>query len=484
MRKYFCSVVKNPIPSPPIKPGLLGKFIGHAAELRDIAKLNKVTLKTALYYHRAEWYKTTNSKTYELNIYGRRTIVACDQNVYKEVLVTKQYSFTNAPNFKKVFGYFFPTSILVAEDELWERTRKILQSSINKQSLEHFPVIMCGTIERLFSIHDINQISTLDLCSNVSFVSFNTLMYGSDPFETKSAELLKACISLQYIVAKRSMNPFHFLWKLPTPQNLRADKDKKIIKNFALSFIEKCKEQIKTKEITEKKHLSLIDLLVIASEKGDEGSLTLDELIDQVSSLFFVAFDTTTSTLMIILNYLARYPEKQSKLRDEILKKFPNGMSDIKKATIDDIESVIYNNYFIDEVNRLHGLSPFLGRTSIEDVNIQGYEIKKGTYFICDSNTVGKDPENWGGQKDLDKFRPERWNEFKPKIIDTGLPFGFGRRICSGKKIALIEMKIFFIIILSQYNITLRNPNEKMEFDAAIGVTLKRGTGNIQFSKL
>jgi cytochrome P450 len=489
MRKYFCSLIKYVIPTPPIKPGLLGKFIGHAAELREVCKLNKVNFQAAIYLKREEWYKITESKVLQINIFGKRLIMTSDPNFNREVLGQMQDSFTNVMEFKTTFGYFFPTSVIVVEGEQWERIRKILQTSINKQSLDPLIGIMCDTMEKLFSHQDVNQMNTTDLCSRLTFDSFHRVMYGWDPesvlYTKESNELLEACNTIGHSIGNRAMIPLEFLWKLPTSENRKADKARNIVRNFASSFAEKRRELIRNKQVDlENKNLSLIDLLIIASEKGEEGGLTNDELIDQICTLIFGAYDTTTTTLKMILNYLARYPEKQSKLRNEILKKFQNGVSDIRNASIDDIESISYNNYFVDEVNRLHGLAPWTSKYCIKDVNIQGYKVKKGTTVIIDSNTVGRQPKHWGGQKDLEEFRPERWGEYKPKNTENAMPFGFGRRICPGKKTALSEMKIFLAVVLSQYNITLRDPNEKFEVDISIGLHLKKGSGNINFSKL
>jgi cytochrome P450 len=85
---------------------------------------------------------------------------------------------------------------------------------------------------------------------------------------------------------------------------------------------------------------------------------------------------------------------------------------------------------------------------------------------------------------DLDKFRPERWGEHTPNKLHTVLPFGFGGRICPGKKIAICEMKVFISYILFKYQVSLRNPNEELELDMVLGINIKHNNGNINFIPL
>ena len=43
--KNFCTKLKQ-IPSPPVKPGLLGKIMGHFKEMNDITKTNQQNIKS------------------------------------------------------------------------------------------------------------------------------------------------------------------------------------------------------------------------------------------------------------------------------------------------------------------------------------------------------------------------------------------------------------------------------------------------------
>ncbi len=62
--------------------------------------------------------------------------------------------------------------------------------------------------------------------------------------------------------------------------------------------------------------------MLIPSESNEEGSLTNDELQDNLRSLFLEAYHTTSNLLMHLFNYSAKYPEEQEKLRHYIKEQF------------------------------------------------------------------------------------------------------------------------------------------------------------------
>ena len=45
-------------------------------------------------------------------------------------------------------------------------------------------------------------------------------------------------------------------------------------------------------------------------------------------------------------------------------------------------------------------------------------------------------------------------------------------------------MKVFLAVVLCDYRVSLRNPNENMQLDLIVGLNMKPGNGNINFNKI
>ena len=140
--------------------------------------------------------------------------------------------------------------------------------------------------------------------------------------------------------------------------------------------------------------------------------------------------------------------------------------------------------HFVDEVNRLHAIAPLFGRTALRDVELDGRLVPAGTDFLLDTASVARDPAHWDGQADLESFRPARWAERRPAPLAGPLPFGFGGRVCPGRRIALGEMRALVAAVLLSHRVALRDPGEALEMDMLIGLNIAAGNGNIRFSPL
>eukprot|EP00340_Litonotus_pictus_P012975 CAMPEP_0170537440 /NCGR_PEP_ID=MMETSP0209-20121228/102715_1 /TAXON_ID=665100 ORGANISM="Litonotus pictus, Strain P1" /NCGR_SAMPLE_ID=MMETSP0209 /ASSEMBLY_ACC=CAM_ASM_000301 /LENGTH=357 /DNA_ID=CAMNT_0010838939 /DNA_START=507 /DNA_END=1581 /DNA_ORIENTATION=- len=353
------------------------------------------------------------------------------------------------------------------------------------------------------------------MTSRIIFDGFHCMVYNWDPetlkFNPESSELLSSLNTLGVAVGERFLMPYPILWKIPTKKNKKYAKAWRITRSFIEKFLSEQKEKFQNQkeEILLMKKRSLLQEMLIANESEDESKrLTNDELIDQVATLSFAGYDTTSNVTCICLNFLARNMSVQDHLRSIIIEAFPNGEEDILQAGIEGIEKISYLSHFVNEVHRICPLT-FISRDCIRDTEINGYPIKKGEEVMIDNNGIGqredfwnnmKDLEVfpikkgeevmidnngigqredfWNNMKDLEVFRPERWAEHKPALFEGGVPFGFGARVCPGKRLATYEIKVLLCVALLKHRIVLRNPNEKFELTTNLGVNLKGGDVN------
>jgi len=146
---------------------------------------------------------------------------------------------------------------------------------------------------------------------------------------------------------------------------------------------------------------------------------------------------------------LAKNPEKQARLREEVMKVLPNKNSEFTEASM---KNVPYLRACIKESQRLHPLIVGNARVLARDAVLSGYRVPAGTYVnIVPLNALTRDeyfPQ-------ASEFLPERWlrspkdseskcpaNELKSTNPFVFLPFGFGPRMCVGKRIVEMELEL------------------------------------------
>ncbi|XP_036324712.1 cytochrome P450 CYP12A2-like [Rhagoletis pomonella] len=186
------------------------------------------------------------------------------------------------------------------------------------------------------------------------------------------------------------------------------------------------------------------------SEVGKEKSvleklLRIDRRIAVVMALdmMMAGVDTTSSTLVGILFCIAKNPDKQAKLFEELNRILPSKDS---QPTIESMQNLPYLRACIKEGMRYYPIISGTMRRLPNDVVLSGYHIPAGTDISVSSNLLLRN-ENFVVEPN--KFIPERWlrndTEGKKYQLDNPflfLPFGFGPRSCVGKRIVDLELEV------------------------------------------
>ncbi|KAL6702872.1 hypothetical protein ACN47E_000834 [Coniothyrium glycines] len=205
-------------------------------------------------------------------------------------------------------------------------------------------------------------------------------------------------------------------------------------------------------------------------------------LRDELLELLITGHGTTTSSTAWTLKYLADHPDVQDRLRASLLASFPRHSSiDLPSSTDIFAASLPYLDAVIAEMLRLSNTGPVSFRETVTQCDILGHKIPAGTPIILvtagpsyDSAQMPQVPEYLRSKSSQAKvptlkdfkglsspasaplatFDPSRWlrsdGSFNPNAVHS-LPFSAGSRGCFGKNIALLEMKIMFVILIMRF---------------------------------
>ncbi|CAK8570948.1 unnamed protein product [Lathyrus sativus] len=104
-----------------------------------------------------------------------------------------------------------------------------------------------------------------------------------------------------------------------------------------------------------------------------------------------------------------------------------------------DLPKLPYLQAIVKETLRIHPTTPIIVRQTSGSCVAYGYEVPAETILILNLWSMGRDPKLW--EKPLE-FKPERFMSEDVKFDVRGqnfqfMPFGSGRRACSGTSLAL-----------------------------------------------
>ena len=74
----------------------------------------------------------------------------------------------------------------------------------------------------------------------------------------------------------------------------------------------------------------------------------------------------------------------------------------------------------------------------------------------CSRYVLGRNPEIWGKRYPVDDFEPKRWMEREKIPSNYAYPqFNAGPRLCLGKGLAMLEIKLGLCLMLDEFEVPI-----------------------------
>ncbi|KAK3086630.1 hypothetical protein FSP39_021217 [Pinctada imbricata] len=160
--------------------------------------------------------------------------------------------------------------------------------------------------------------------------------------------------------------------------------------------------------------------------------LSIEEIYTCTTELFLSGVDTSSNALGFAIYLLARNPRVQE---------------------------------------RMYPVIPINARVTTADITLNGYLIPKDTCILLNAYTMAYDEQHFSR---AEEFIPERWLRSESKDVNpfSMLPFGFGSRMCVGRRIA--EQELYLALIRIAQNFWLE-PASKYELKPVLRTVLSLG---------
>ncbi len=180
----------------------------------------------------------------------------------------------------------------------------------------------------------------------------------------------------------------------------------------------------------------LIGRMLAARDPDTGAPMTDDQIVDNLLTFLLAGHETTAKALTWTLYLLARAPDWQRRVRDEIMAVAGSGA--IGAVHLDRLETT---TRVLKESLRLYPPAPVMTRLAGRDSQLGGIQVAAGTLVVLPIFAVHRHRRLW---QDPDRFDPDRFlPEAEARHARTQfMPFGFGPRTCIGMSFAMIEATI------------------------------------------
>ncbi|XP_070565769.1 cytochrome P450 3A9-like [Ptychodera flava] len=427
---------------------------------------------------------------------GRKpTIVVADPDMLKQILVKEFHKFQNrhhALGSPKRTNPVFGQSVLFLEDRRWKEVRTILTPAFSAAKMKEMsPFINAATSQLLnaleshkvkgdsFNLWKVFGNYTLDVIAAAAFgIDIETQKDLNNQFIQKSTQIVGSFLfkSVRFFVT--SVFPF-----LIPPTAALVMKQRKPMFQFFEDIMD---ELLDSRQIHGSERRDFCQLLLEAAEQTSSGKeiangfssksmqktkLTRIEMKAQIMVFLLAAFDTTTNTLAYCCYLLARHPEIQERLIQEV----DDALKGETNLDYNSVQKLPYMEMVISETQRLYPAAFRVNRKCLESCTINGVHFPKGIQVDIPIYGIHHNPQFW---PDPEKFDPERFTPEAKAVRNpyTFLPFSHGPRNCIGMRFAQLEMKIALSRVLQKYKFTT-SPKTEVPLKLEVGITMTPTNG-------
>ncbi|RPD64802.1 cytochrome P450 [Lentinus tigrinus ALCF2SS1-6] len=491
VRRWLAGRALRKVRGPP-SPGWL---LGHSRELN--AQLNVGDLETKL----LEEYGPVYRVKYPM---GEHALQIADPKALQYMLHKSGYHFQKSVVARTVSGELTGAGILVAHEQSHARQRKIMNPAFTAAQLRSFLPTFRASSQKLSQKWQdmlqndpdagkkLNILAWLTRCTLdiIGEVGFDVQLGAMDDKLTPVMEAYKDMFADSIPNPSTFTILFRSLWYyipdsilkyvkyMPGKDHARFRKTLKLINEYSKNLIDEKTEAVLAGKEGKKDIMSIL-VRANAAENPKE-RLTDEEMIAQMATFLFAGHETTASSTSWLLWELARHPEYQAKMREEVkavrARVAARGDTDF---SVSDLDSMTYCLAAMKEVLRLHPIVYLTERqASRDDVlplaypittttgeTINEIPIPKGTSCRISIWTYNRLPQIWG--PDANEFNPLRFIEHEKMgetyvgVTSNLMTFSAGLQACIGWRFSIIEMQAILVELIEKFEFTI--PEDKPE---------------------
>lgn len=377
------------------------------------------------------------------------------------VLVSNPGNFTKSADYRalaRVLG----NGLLTNEGKAWQHQRALIQPAFRRENILSYTQVMTSATRQLLdswkdsesrNVHEDMMAVTLQI---VAQCLFGAEVSG---VAERVGQAMKVVTDRFLIDAGQAMLLPFDLPDFLAPARRRAINDLNKIIHDILS----------ERRNSNQARGDLLDTLLQVRD-GEGHPMSDAQLRDEVMTLFLAGHETTAIALSWTCYLIARNPEVEAKLVEEIREVLGE-----REATAEDIPRLRYTEMVLKESMRLYPAVWGIGRRAIADCEIGGYRVAAGTNVFILQFLVHRDARFF---PDPDAFDPERWRD---DPIRSGkiprfayLPFGGGPRVCVGAAFAMLEATLLLAMIQQKFHLELE-PGHDVKPVATVTLRPKNG---------
>nr|WP_316641901.1 cytochrome P450 [uncultured Roseateles sp.] len=420
---------------------------------------NALQVETPRFHQQLEAWAREFGPFFKLQLMKRQVMVVGDHEAVATVLRDRPDGFRRTTRLQEIWTEMgLPVGVFGAHGEVWKRQRRMVMAGFDPAHVKRYLPAMQRVGEQLVARWNraADAGAAIDLQADLMRFTVDTiagLAFGAEVNTLESDEdvIQRHLDKLFPALFKRIFSPVPTWRIVRSPADRRLDRSIVEINAAVAGFISQARMRLQADPGLRERPNNLLEAMLVAADQEGSG-IDDDQVAGNVLTMLLAGEDTTANTLAWMIHLLWQHPEALARATEEVRRVGGDSLrpSQEQLAQLDYLEACAH------ETMRLKPVAPMLPLQSLHEVQIGDVSVPAHTVVI---SLLRRDSVSDTHLPRAAAFEPERWlGEGGPGAMASSakrlsMPFGAGPRICPGRYLALLEMKMVMFCLLSRFEI-------------------------------
>jgi cytochrome P450 len=428
----------------------------HPARLPVIGNLHQVDLSR--FHLVLEQWAREHGPVFSYRMGNQTVVVFSDPAISEQILRARPEDFRRASNLEPIFQEMGVAGVFSAEGAAWRPQRRLAMEALSHRNLKGFYPTLELVTRRLHTRWQRKAAAgaTLDLAEELKRFTVDvttTLAFGVDTNtieQDDGEDVIQRRLGLVFPAFNRRLFAMLPTWRwFRLPRDRRLDRALAELRVWLSELIAEARARLDADPERAARPRNFLESM-IASRDAEGRPYTDDVIFGNAMTMLLAGEDTTAYTLVWAVHHLCDAPRAVERLREEAV---ALGGGEVVAGDIGTADRLAYAAAVANEAMRLRPVAPLLFVEPTRDVVIGDLALPRRTWICLLTRPPAVDGNHFA---DPHAFRPERWlgeGTVGAHEPSAHIPFGTGPRICPGRTLAMLEMKVVLAMLFSSFDV-------------------------------
>ena len=434
---------------------------------------NAHQIRLSEFHSRLEAWSREHGDIYRMRVWRREFVVMADPHLAAEALRDRPGNFGRTDRVVATATEMHFGGLFASNGEKWRRQRPMVMAAFDPGHIKrYFPALvhvgqrLAGRWSRAAATgatiplqQDLMRY-TVDVIAGLAFgADINTLEGDGDVIQQHMDQILPSLF-------RRTLAPFPYWHHFRLPADRRLDEHLQAFRSAVEGFIRNARERIAREPSLREAPSNLIEAMIAARDRPGN-QLDDDDVAANVATMLLAGEDTTANTLAWMLWLLSRHPQALERATAEVREALGD---DTTPTRLEQLEALSFVDACAHETMRLKPVAPIMPQQAAKDTMLGGVYIPAGTICIFLMRAGPTDARHFANPE---AFDPDRWlGNTAGAGKRISMPFGAGPRICPGRYLALMEIKMAMATLLGSFDVVSVTPATGTDVSERLAFTM------------